>query len=323
MLNARIFPNGEFSVWDEKKTVEVTPPPDQPDYMGLSLLANSHRVALGLAQPPPERAKRGSKGITRHGARTIRNAAFLLEQRYGRDRLSFLTVTLPGAKESDQYHAGLEWPEICRQFFQSLGRLLSAAGLPATFCACTEVQTERYERHGGLPLHLHVVFPGRKPFKSWAIATAQFDSLWRNAVLSRCPEFAEHSFASACQVQRVKKSAEGYLGKYMSKGADAVGRLLADDGGLIEFLPSTWWNCSLNLRRAIGRRITGGNTSGRALARDIRAGDTRIQFSKVIEVTIADGTSLPVAIVGRLSPEGRARYCWREGGVLGRGGDLD
>lgn len=317
MLNARIFPNGEFSIWDEKKNAEVTGPPEQPDYLGLSLLSNSHRVALGLAEPPKERARRGSRGISRHGARTVRNAAFLLQQKYGREHLSFLTVTLPTSTESEQYRAGLEWAEICRQFFQSLGRLLAAAGLPATFCSCTEIQMERYEASGGLPLHLHVVFPGRRRFKGWAIATTQFDALWRNAVVNRCPEFSDKSFKAACKVHKVEKTAEGYLGKYMTKGAATVAAMLEGDPGLVEFMPSTWWNCSLNLRRAIGKRITGGNATGRALAKDIRSGDTRIQFSKVIEVTLADNTLLPVAIVGRLSPEGRAKYCWREGGVLG------
>lgn len=317
MLNCRIYPNGEFSIWDEKKSLEVSGPPEQPDYLGLSLLPNSHRVALGMAQPPPERARRGSSGITRHGARTIRNAAFLLEQRYGIRHLSFLTLTLPASNDSEQYRVGLEWAEICRQFFQALGRLLEAAGLPATFCACTEIQMERYEESGGLPLHLHVVFPGRRQYKSWAVSPEQFDALWYNALTNRCPEFEGRDFSAACRVEMVKKSAEGYLGKYMTKGKATVTALLTEDPGLAEFLPSTWWNCSLNLRRAIGKRMTGGNTTGRALARDIRAGDTRIQFSKVIEVTLADGAIFPVAIVGRLSPEGRNKYCWREGGILG------
>ena len=75
----RIWPNGEFSIWEEKKNTRVEPPPESPDYLGLSLLANSHKVALGMAPPPRERAKRGEKGISRLGARTVRNAAFLLE----------------------------------------------------------------------------------------------------------------------------------------------------------------------------------------------------------------------------------------------------
>lgn len=61
--------------------------------------------------------------------------------------------------------------------------------------------------------------------------------------------------------------------------------------------------------------MSGGNTTARGLVQDIRAGDTRIQFSRVIQVTLADGALYDAAIVGRLSPEGRARYCWREGRV--------
>lgn len=315
MLNCRIYPNGEFSVWDEKKNLEISGPPEQPDYLGYSLLPNSHKIALGLADPPKKRARRGSRGITRHGARTVRNGAFLLQKRYGNDCLSFLTCTLPAAPETDQYNAGREWAEICRVFFQSLGRLLKAAGLPATFCSCTEIQMKRFERDGGMPLHLHVVFPGRRRGGPWAIAVKQFDLLWARAVIARCPEFSGLPFRSACNVQRVRTSAEGYLGKYMSKGGGTIAAILEADPGLSEFLPSTWWNCSLNLRRAIGKRMSGGNTTARGLVQDIRAGDTRIQFSRVIQVTLADGALYDAAIVGRLSPEGRARYCWREGRV--------
>jgi len=308
VLTCRIYPNGEFSVWDQRKTVAVEPPPDEPDAMGLSLLANSHRIALGLAEPPPARAQRGSRGITRLGARTVRNAAFLLEQKYGCDRLSFLTCTLPPVAESDEYNAGRCWAEICRQFFQSLGRLLTSAGLPASFVSCTEIQPKRFAERGGLPLHLHVVFPGRLPYKKWAISTQQIDALWSRAVIGRCPEFAEAPFRSACNIQRVKKSAESYLGKYMSKGASFVGAVLNQDAGLAEFMPRTWWNCSLNLRRAIGRRVSGGNATARVLVADISGGDTRVSYSRVIKIELGDGAIFDAAIVGRLSSEGRLFY---------------
>lgn len=312
MLNCRVFPNGEFSIWEEKKSIKVEPPPEQPDYLGLSLLPISHRVALGVAQPPPDRAPRGQKGITRHGARTVRNAAFLLQQQYGLDRLGFYTMTLPRVSASAEYAAGREWAEIVRRFLQSIGRLLSAAGLPTSYVGCTEIQEGRYARYGGLPLHLHVVFVGKKPRKSWAIHSDQWRLLWRRAVLARCPEFEGASFKASVDTVQVKKTVEGYLGKYMSKGVAALGPLLAEDPGLAEFLPKAWWCCSRNLRGAIGRRITGGNKSALRLARDVRSGDSRVDHASEIKVQLADGATVRVAIAGRLSAEGRKTYCWSE-----------
>ncbi len=307
--NCRIFPNGEFSVWEEKKNLAIEGPPDQPDYLGLSLLSNSHRVALGMAEPTPERAPRGQKGITRHGARMVRNSAFLLQDRYGRQNLGFYTFTLPMVDACAEYHVGQEWAEICRIFFQSVGRLLKSAGLPGSFVACSEIQMERYEKKGGLPLHLHMVAVGRPPFKTWAIHSNQWRELWRRAIVARCPEYREASFAAAVDTVMVKKSVEGYLGKYMSKGVATLGAVLADDPGIAEFLPSSWWNASIKLRRAVGARISGGVATATKLLRDIRSGDSRIDFSKEISVEITPGNSVVVAVIGKLSPEGRRKYC--------------
>lgn len=311
MLNSRIYPNGEFSLWVENRKTAITPPPDQPDYLGLSLLPNSHRVALGMADPPPERSRRGLKGITRHGARTVRNGAFLLEQRYGRKLLGFYTFTLPKLNESAEYQAGMEWAEIVRIFLQSVTRLLKAAGLPPSYVGCTEIQMARYEKYGGLPLHLHLVMPGKNPGnpKSWVISSDQFRSLWRRSVIARVPVYDGCSFAASVDTAMVKKTAEGYLGKYMTKGVAALSSLLVDDAGLADFLPASWWCCSVNVRRAIGARIAGGTASARELFRRIAARDSAIAFSREIVVEVADGSPLVVGIVGKLTPEGMRLYC--------------
>lgn len=315
MLNCRIWPNGEFSIWDQSPTLAIKPPPECPDYLGLSLLPNSHREALGLVGPKGDRKKRGSSGITPLGSRTVRNAAYLLQERHGIKNLGFYTFTLPPTTDCDEYLAGMEWSEILRIFFQSVGRLLKAAALPTSYVACTEIQEKRHAAHGGLPLHLHVVFVGRKPGGGWAIASDQWRALWRRAVVSRCPAYGCVSFAASTDTARLKTSAEGYLGKYLTKGRAAVSLLLSRDPALEEFLPSTWWNCSMGLKRAIGKRITGGISTAGKLIRDIRQKDTRVGFSREILVELAMGERVPVAIIGKLSAEGRGRYCWREGGV--------
>ena len=316
-MNCRIYPNGEFSIWEEKRSVEVEPPPEQPDYLGLSLLPNSHRVALGLAEPPPERARRGLTGITRLGARTVRNGAFLLQETYGNDRLAFCTFTLPSFSESEQYLIAVRWAEIVRKFVQALRRLLAAAGLSGSVVGCTEIQGDRYEKDGGLPLHLHILFVGKQPRRRWAVSADQYRALWKNAVTNECPELPLVSWKASVDCQKPKRDMSSYLGKYMSKGVGTLRSMIEGDPGLVDFLPKSWWTCSLKLKRAIGKRITGGNATARKILQDIRLGDTRIKSSKVIEVPMAGGQLIPVAVVGSLSPEGRNKYAWRPGSIIG------
>lgn len=315
MLNCRVYPNGEFSIWSERKSTKIEPPPEQPDYLGLSLLPNSHRVAIGASPPPPERSRRGLKGISRLGARTVRNAAFLLEKEYGIDRLSFLTCTLPFESATAEYAAGREWAEIVRIFLQKLGRLLKAAGLPGSIVSCTEIQEKRYQERGGMPLHLHLVFVGKRARKNWAIGKYQFRSAWASSVMCRCPEFKESDWKAATRVETVRKSVEGYLGKYMTKGSATLSKVIEEDPGIAEFLPSAWWNCSLKLKRAVGKRITGGYSTARKLIKDIRASDTRVDFHRTVEIQDSNGFPVPVAIIGRLSGEGRNSYGWKPGRV--------
>lgn len=295
--------------------MKVEPPPEQPDYLGLSLLPNSHRVALGMAEPPPERERRGLKGITRLGARTVRNGAFLLQKTYGNDRLAFCTFTLPSYSDSEQYLIASRWAEIVRKFIQSLGRVLKAAGLPGSVVGCTEIQEKRYAESGGLPLHLHILFVGKKPRKHWAISANQYRAMWKNAIENECPSLPPASFKASVDCQKPKNDMSAYLGKYMSKGVGVLKAILEGDPGLRDFLPSSWWTCSLKLRRAIGKRITGGYGTAEKLLRDIRSGDSRIASAKEIEVEVSPGKTIRVAIVGALSPEGRNRYGFKESGV--------
>jgi hypothetical protein len=160
-----------------------------------------------------------------------------------------------------------------------------------------------------------MVFPGRKPFGGWAISADQFRGLWYNAVTARCPEFKGKNFKASVDCQPVRVSAENYLGKYMTKGEKSLAAILKDDPGLAEFLPRSWWSCSLAVKRAIGKRMTGGAETALKLIRDVRSGDSRVDFAAEVKVTLADGNEIPVAVVGKLSPEGRKRYCWAEGRV--------
>jgi hypothetical protein len=220
--------------------VSVPSPAQTGEPLDSSKLTNSHR------------AKRGEKGITKYGRRMVRNGAFVLQDRFGRRRLSFLTLTLPGMTDEQIREACEKWSEITRVFFQWITRQLKAAGLPTMYVAVTEVQERRATREMRPPLHLHMVFVGRAGGGSWCLSPMDVRQAWQRAVRKQLKSFTDAlDFSSAENIQMVRKSAETYLGKYMSKGAE----LIASWQSMFESfpIPHTWWNCSLAMKRTIAR----------------------------------------------------------------------
>ena len=63
--------------------------------------------------------------------------------------------------------------------------------------------------------------------------------------------------------QQVKKSAAGYLAKYMSKGSAEIEKM-ADDCGW-EAIPSQWWNMTGPLRALVKKYTRSGGAVGRVL----------------------------------------------------------
>jgi hypothetical protein len=57
------------------------------------------------------------------------------------------------------------------------------------------------------------------------------------------------------EVKAVKKSAEGYLGKYMSKGGKDVKRF-TEENPVRTDLPTHWWHCTKELRQIIKGLVT-------------------------------------------------------------------
>lgn len=212
------------------------------DPFGLSPRANSHR------------AKRGSKGITGRGRKMVRNGAYLLEKQFGIQHLSFLTLTLPDLKGGQWNQLVNGWSEIVRVFLNWLKRRLTGCGLPGLIVSVTELQELRVTQDGVPALHLHMLFVGRKRKQSWAIKPQEFRESWLRAIGTQVEKLEECENKESCEnVERVKKSAEKYLGKYMSKGLKAVqqnAEKLSEYG-----FPSTWWNATHDMKRWVKRCI--------------------------------------------------------------------
>lgn len=240
----RIWPDGEFVLWAEV-TKDISDP-EQAIPLGLSEVSNSHSVP----EDSKERLRRGLGGITKHGQRMVKSAAYLLQQKYGAAQLSFLTCTIPGSPE-ETIEVAMAWSEIVRSFYQKLKRKLVGAHLSPGIVGVTEIQPKRFKRTGGMPLHLHIVFQGAPSDYCWAFAPRDFTSWWRDTVSAIVPQMAKYSFASATNVQKVKKSAAGYLGKYMSKGEADIKEIVDECPEVVDALPHSWYNLTKEARSGV------------------------------------------------------------------------
>jgi hypothetical protein len=153
-------------------------------------------------------------------------------------------------EESGQF--AVMWAEMIRQYEQWLKRRLKREGLLEFIVGVTEVQEKRWRKTGKVGLHLHWAFQGRANRKSaWAIKPEEFQAAWLRIVSNVVGEQIESK--SATRIERVKKSIENYLAKYMSKGGEVIGDII--ESGKREQLPAAWWNVSNALKRLIRNAI--------------------------------------------------------------------
>ncbi len=257
---------------------------------------------------PPEARERKGQRFTSYGRRIVRNGAWWLQQQFGRNQLSFLTATLPNEALElmaiAENGAGL-WAEIIRQYEQWLKRRLRNLGLCDYIVGVTEVQEKRWINSQKVGLHLHWVFQGRLGNKTpWLIRKEEFADAW-NRIVSNVVDVEVES-RSATRVERVKKSVENYLSKYMSKGGEVIGQII--EAGKRGLLPSSWWNVSNDLRRLIKSMIVKPSDEAKNCLYDTREALKKqgiIQWDYVheIEQTQVHGEVIrtPVAYVGKFS----------------------
>lgn len=205
--------------------------------MGSSHVINSQNVSEGH-----KKARRGSKGITSYGRSQVRCAAQWLEEQHGIRNLSFLTCTLP--PEALAGYTPQSWAEVVKRYQMWLKYHLGKAGLDALVVGVTEIQMKRWEVERGLPpVHLHLVFHGRGQTGQWCYRPDFYQAGWVQA----CQSVWEARWVtqSSCRVECIRKSSVNYLGKYMSKGVDALKSLSP------EVLPTGWYTISTELKDLI------------------------------------------------------------------------
>jgi hypothetical protein len=103
----------------------------------------------------------------------------------------------------------------------------------------------------------------------------------------------------------VKKSAEGYLGKYMSKGCQDVAHFV--EMGQESYVPGQWWFCTREMRQWVKSETLKGPNTGK-LVESIIDFHCQVGFkdSGVWAMPFfldIQGVSMLVAWVGRFSKE--------------------
>lgn len=215
-----------------------------PPPLDLTNAVNSHKV----------RAARGTHGLTSYARRMVRNACYLMEERYGKDRLGFLTLTVPPMSGEQAEELNTNWGEVLRVFFQRWDRKARAKGIIPHRIGVTEIQPKRAQATGFRWLHYHAVFLGRKKKGSWWVTPSWVRKAWTSAIRSAVPSFT----GEACgeNLQRVRRNPSAYLAKYMSKGGDVDGR---------GALPTAWWNTSTVTRKWVKGLVLKGPVTAQYL----------------------------------------------------------
>lgn len=314
----KMYPNGEFVIWRPRCT-EDSPLDSMPkvpgviDYMQAIVDSEfpegdftTETVGhLGLSLDPilnlpPDggsrlRAVKGLSGITSHGRRMLRNGAYLLEREYPKEQLSFLTLTMPSFSMEEGRRVQSNWSELMQHFKNAFAKKCRKEGLSLDYVYCVEIQSLRSRSAGWPVLHIHMLFVGRNsPRGAWRIKTSEIDAMWKASL--------EHILRTtvdvkcACNVQQVKKSAESYLSKYLSKGCGSMNEWREE--GLSEFFPPHWWGMSSALRARVRGQTYYGETVGLELEKLVGCSE-HVEYVRTITIKW-DGHDVNVGKYGRL-----------------------
>ena len=335
---SRLFPNGEF-------TLAYVPLPSKRDgrksdkdryqdrqrLIGLGVEADveAHQRIRGDAtgeyqyREPRPRARKGLRGITGEGKRKIRNGCYLLERRYTRRRLGMLTCTLPEAEWLTDVWAR-EFSEIVRQYIQEMRRELARKGCSQNVVGCIEIQMKRFDKHGQAAPHLHLIYHSRRTIKEgWAISKEWFAAKWRQVLVNVAKKYIDASMLDDCmdaiewragtRCEAIKKSAEGYIGKYLSKGKDDVKKII--DAGLADCLPKQWYTISKGLLAEIVARYGAlDDEIVDALVRNASIDNEKLfSWIKQIDIKVGCDRTVP-AWIGKMRT--RPPYAVIDSGVL-------
>lgn len=236
----------------------VVDSPDPPPRFAYA--RNAHDLETGAVAPlgssdgrifteTPKPSRKRGLSMTKSMARNIRNAGYLLQQHYGKHNLSFLTLTLPNLAPDDLSACAESWGRMVDQFLKWLRAKIEAKGCTFEYVYCTEVQTERLTNRGEYALHLHLLFRGRKKSRAaWFVTPKNARKAWAKCITA---VIGHRNFTTDAleNLQQIRRSASGYLAKYMSKG-NCDGNT-KDVGNNVSRFKGHWGGMARNLARLI------------------------------------------------------------------------
>jgi len=283
-VSAKLYPNGEFGIGyvsREKKNVREQKQDrgivhdyqtfweGHPHFLpsGEILFDPTDMVVLiepklditpESSQPP---TRYGLKGITSYGRRCVRNIGYLIQEEYGKRRLSMGTLTIPSLDPEEMRCIARHWNDIQRKFFQECKRRYDRLKLPWRYVAVTEIQPKRWKEYGEVGLHIHFLFPSFRLYKR-GMFSLPYDwtrKTWQRIIENTLKQHSvlmgdDHSVPLPMyNCQQVKKDAVGYLAKYLSKGCDIIDEVREQAGE--EFLPRQWWSADSNSKKELKNKI--------------------------------------------------------------------
>jgi len=265
-FKGKILPSGRFSFgWDcascsRERSTSQSYESDLEQQNSVSV-ESREAALLNLTILSISRKRKGQKGISGLGKGFVTSGASLLERKYGRRRLGFQTITIPPMAECDRKILHRYWNEFTHRFFEEYRRQLTRAGSPSdTIVSVTEIQERRLKRYGNINLHLHFICLSNDGAGHFYIHPVWLRELMRRIITNLINRHSTevlgdhefkpntHRWTNCCKMQVIKKSAIGYISKYLSKGGKTMKALNEEQR---EDLPCQWWYVSGSLKRII------------------------------------------------------------------------
>lgn len=264
--------------------------------LGLSSVANLS--ALAESHTDREKKKRGQNGITSRSRQLVKDAATILENRYGKSQLAFVTHTIPDHAIT-YVHAN--WQKILANLRRRYLRALQKAGLPQEIVMVSEYQERRLEETGQAVLHLHIVFVGRFKKRHWQYKCEYYAKHWEEC----CEEYKTNTnengrWNAATRVESIRKSCANYLAKYMSKGVSTLDSIRSADSNA--FIPPSWHILSQSLRQAVRKatRHFEGGTATDLFEWLLSEAVNLLRFNRFVKIPTKDGRESCVGWYGDL-----------------------
>lgn len=325
LLSARIYPNGEFGVGfiPRPKKRAADKKYDRGEYENYSLQTEIHnqydliedstdvlytkrevqvlRPKLGIGSELSQTTqKQGSKGITAHGRKMLRNAGTIIDlickgKRHHLPQMG--TLTIPSLEKDAMIAIAKNWAYIQKRFFEKCKRRYARLGKRFYYASCSEIQPGRWIERREIGLHIHFLFISyRLSANKWSLPDQWVRNEWKSTLES---VVGKGIITGNLNYRRetVRSSSAAYLAKYASKGTEFI-REVSEEYGT-DVLPSRWWSMSSPLRKCILKHIQTSQSVGAEVLLELCKTEDR-RFIKYVREAVL--VSEPPNFIPGISP---------------------